>query len=201
MRIRKAAITIDWTKPPRPPSNVSAAEVVSAMRSSVEKQSRKTIAAGRILCGGAALWPGAPTEVAFLNLWPSRRRLVGLRLQHALASGATRNEIECIAAVEISESPVKNLAVRIPREAASTLDADFLRDLERDLSIYWSTSWAHCSSPNWAADWAWAWDKYWEQELKDWLLEGPRAKSYYAVQRAVDRWTEGTAFLRTNGRN
>ncbi len=56
-----------------------------------------TYGVGRILTGGAPLWPGAPSELAWLQLWPSRRRVVGLRLQLALVCGASRENLQHIA--------------------------------------------------------------------------------------------------------
>ena len=79
-----------------PPAESIGALCLQAMNASAIP--RETIyGAGRILTGGAPLWPGAPSELAWLQLWPSRRRVVGLRLQLALVCGASRENIQHIA--------------------------------------------------------------------------------------------------------
>lgn len=55
------------------------------------------ILAGRFLCGAVALWPEETPEVGLLQVWPSYRRLVGIRLQLALALGANRRDLRGLA--------------------------------------------------------------------------------------------------------
>ncbi|MEM7584417.1 MAG: metallophosphoesterase [Acidobacteriota bacterium] len=52
-----------------------------------EALSAERVAAGRLLCSGPAFWP-PQSDLGMLNVWPGRRRLVGLRLQSLVAAGA-----------------------------------------------------------------------------------------------------------------
>jgi hypothetical protein len=51
------------------------------------------IALGRILCSGSPLWPGEPSELVLLQVWPSRRRVIGHLLQSLVSLGATRTQL------------------------------------------------------------------------------------------------------------
>ncbi|HEV7785860.1 MAG TPA: hypothetical protein VGQ28_11025, partial [Thermoanaerobaculia bacterium] len=58
--------------------------------------SAHSIAAGRVLCSGPPLWPIAPLTLGLLQVWPGERRLLGLRLQSAVASGISRTELKTV---------------------------------------------------------------------------------------------------------
>jgi 3',5'-cyclic AMP phosphodiesterase CpdA len=53
-----------------------------------------SIAAGRILCFGPPLWPIDLLEHGLLQVWPGRRRILGLSLQSAIASSCPRAEMD-----------------------------------------------------------------------------------------------------------
>lgn len=56
-------------------------------------EERSHIAVGRIFSGADAGWPSYKSELAMLNLWPSHRRIAGLRFQLAVACGASRSDL------------------------------------------------------------------------------------------------------------
>ncbi|MEA2601775.1 MAG: hypothetical protein QOF89_2767 [Acidobacteriota bacterium] len=53
-----------------------------------------SVAAGRVLCSGPAIWPIEPLALGLLQVWPGERRLLGLRLQAAVVAGMTRTEMK-----------------------------------------------------------------------------------------------------------
>jgi 3',5'-cyclic AMP phosphodiesterase CpdA len=69
-------------------------------RSLIERLSGKQVAnkvdvaAGRILCGGHALWPADPLDIGLLNIWPGDRRVIGTRLQSAILFGASLDDLK-----------------------------------------------------------------------------------------------------------
>jgi hypothetical protein len=121
------------------------------------KTSNRQLGAARFLSLGVPLWPGSPTETA-LNLWPSRRRAVGSRLQLAAACGATREDLVRCAAVWIPERCDDQLAETLAsRLAASMLPFLHARDTPRDsprldlIVARWlqefATEWARATIP------------------------------------------------------
>jgi hypothetical protein len=113
-----------------------------AALSEVEDWSGEEVAAGRIFCGGPPIWPDPPAEIGLLQLWPSRRRLLGLRLQLAAVCGATRSEIASALATELRSPPMLEVKTNWRRQFNHELqDRIFkkvsdhaVRDLIRDLA-------------------------------------------------------------------
>ncbi len=84
---------IAWSRKHLPPPSQGMSVHLLSWFNSGECSSAAAIAVGRVLCGGSALWPGNPAELALLNLWPSHRRVVGCRLQLAAFCGAGRDDL------------------------------------------------------------------------------------------------------------
>lgn len=87
-----------------------------------------SVAVGRLLCGGPPIWPSEPLDLGLLNVWPGERRLLGLKLQAAAVSGATRDELKAL---------VGSLALHSDKqeEVAHNFVRDFVRDLPHDFSL------------------------------------------------------------------
>ncbi len=78
---------------PRPSStNVIPNHMISALIDNKEEISPSYIAVARILCASDPIFPKS-SLVGCINLWPSHRRIVGLRLQGMINSGATQEDI------------------------------------------------------------------------------------------------------------
>jgi 3',5'-cyclic AMP phosphodiesterase CpdA len=84
--------------------------------------SASSVAAIRILCSGPSLWPVDPLELGLLQVWPGERRIMGLRLQSAVALGGLREELK------------KLIHFWSQREVWNSTKRDFSRNLFRDFS-------------------------------------------------------------------
>src|SRR6185503_17986132 len=93
-------------------------EVVLWLRN--RKTSNRQLGTARFLSLGVPLWPGSPAETA-LNLWPSRRRAIGSRLQLAAACGATREDLVRCAKVWIPERCDERLAETLASRLAASM--------------------------------------------------------------------------------
>lgn len=94
-----------------------------------------SIAGGRVLCGATPAWATADHEIGLLQVWPSRRRLLGCKLQSALAAGASVEELPALAA-GLSQQAGE------PRAATRDVARDLARDLARSLSRTLARAWA-----------------------------------------------------------
>ncbi|MEE9413520.1 MAG: NACHT domain-containing protein [Methylococcales bacterium] len=78
---------------PRPlPTNAVTNHMISAWIDNKEEISPEYMAVARILCASDPIFPKS-SLVGCINLWPSHRRIVGLRLQAMINSGATQEDI------------------------------------------------------------------------------------------------------------
>ncbi len=116
------------------------------------ESSPEIVAAGRLLCSGAAFWP-PDDAIGFLNVWPGHRRLAGLRLQSLVAAGAPAEVIPSLCdnlltlpSVENEDwvlDAVRDLARRLPsyfgRDFPPRVARDLARDFSRDFTLYLST--------------------------------------------------------------
>ena len=160
LRLREVALACGSEIEISLPTNVVAGNVVSELvKPSADDTGLKVVSA-RILTGGAPLWPGQPSEVSLLQLWPARRRLVSLRLQLAVACGASRSEIDAIALHELRSS--SNAQPRSEFEGEMAYPVDFAADLKTDLIVYWNELWGSAASKSWISDWSQYWAKYWQ---------------------------------------
>lgn len=82
---------------------------------------RLQLAAGRVLAFGLPLWPSRHKEVGLLNLWPSARRIAGIRLQLAACCGA--NEQELIELARTWSVPAKD-GVEVDQQARNEIEFD-----------------------------------------------------------------------------
>ncbi len=182
------------------PDNAAAARVIMALRGSRDEQD---IAAGRILCGGPPLWPSNPSELSWLQMWPSHRRLASLRLQQAISSGASREEVCAAARWELSPSVPTAQHRQTARALAVYWADDWARDWAEhrvgDLAVY---QWAGDLARNWACDlardlagyWARNWEIEWPRELpRDWARELARDIARRCHQDSTPDWTPESA--------
>jgi 3',5'-cyclic AMP phosphodiesterase CpdA len=144
------------------PSGRVARGLIGALRG--EPLTSEGFAAGRVLCGLVPLWPSPRQEVAFLQVWPSRRRLAGLQLQSLLAAGAAGEFLLTLAprifpqpadeARDLARDLARNLARDLARGLAHDLVLDRARDLTRDLAHHLARDVALYLSPDFAHGWA-----------------------------------------------
>ena len=115
----------------------------------------EAVAAGRVLAGGSPTWPEQPAEAAFLQLWPGRRRLAGLRLQAAVLSGAALPQCTGLALQSPAPSTASNEAV-LARDLSWCWQRFFGRgwalNLARDVARHWSRYMAWDVAPDRAWD-------------------------------------------------
>ncbi len=162
MRIETAVRLLGSKVGPPLPHNVAAAALVTATRSPNQAASGKSIAGGRILCSGAPLWPSEPSDLWLFQLWPCSRRHISLRLQNAIASGATLQQVLAGTVRELQLLNGKRQPVKLPRERIPTeINVELLNDVEAELGSYWSLMWPE-STASWVTDWAGFWTPYWK---------------------------------------
>jgi len=164
---------------PSSETNAASAALVSALSEDSPNEAQ-AIAAGRVLAGGDPLWPG--TVVGLLHIWPGQRRVVGLRLQGAVACGASGKEIaKMLCSASLASSSPQNI------QSAQYLARHFARDLDRqltrywarflagDLARYWSRNlldlWPGYWSPGLSLGLAWSWSRQWS---RDWSRDRSR---------------------------
>jgi hypothetical protein len=159
------------------------------------------IAAGRVLCGGPAIWPVDPLEIGLLQLWPSSRRSAALRLQLAAACGSSLKHLVALATTilqQINRSrDAEEQACRWARGWARDWNREWVQewarhlvqfhDLEQasdpqwvhDWFHYWACGWARRWDPDeareWAREWARYWGRYWDSK---WALDRARHWSH-----------------------
>ena len=124
----------------------------------IENPIGQILGCGRILCGGPAIWPGGRTGL--LQVWPSQRRLLGLRLQSLASLSGTREKMQIvlhttcrqnrgIPVLEIEKSSHKlsryfarkflhSLSHESLRTFLQDFSRDFSRDFIQDFSYYFS---------------------------------------------------------------
>lgn len=177
---------------PLPHEGTLAREVVSALYTTSAPTPRG-VAATRVLAGAFPLWPLEPLELGLLNLWPGRRRLVGMQLQLLACCGAEREILLNAARRLLGRSPVSVVDDRATAllEHAREHTAGFTRDWQMFWSIVQAdrrgqyTLWtmaedlqtSHASLDRWgrlfARDWA-ADLVRWNQELATWSSHGTK---------------------------
>ncbi len=136
--------------PPSPPQAATLACDLIAEAHAEAPAVFRSVAAGRILCGSHPIWPTDPWQLGLFQLWPSHRRLAGLRLQTARVCGAEEKDLRKAAASILSPSEWDDQK------------RDWARDLARDLARYWARYWARDLARDLARDW--------KIEESNWLL-------------------------------
>lgn len=110
----------------------------------------RSIAAGRVLCGGAPLWPPEPPTLGLLQVWPSQRRLSGLKIQLALSCGASRGEVvesgiellKCNVLASEADELVRDFARDFAGYFAGGVSGELARDFARDFANYFARDFA-----------------------------------------------------------
>jgi 3',5'-cyclic AMP phosphodiesterase CpdA len=103
-----------------------------------------SIAAGKILCSGPPLWPIDLWESGLLQVWPGDRRILGLRAQSAIASGASRSEVRRLICLWFGReiwtteelNCVHDVYFHFSFYAHGGLSRSLLRGLSRDFASY-----------------------------------------------------------------
>lgn len=152
---------------------------------------RSALAVGRVLCGGPALWPGEPVEVALLQVWPNDRRMLGMSLESAALGGATRRDL-----VKVYPSLVRR------QEDARALSGrrELVRDLVRDLAWDLAQDFARGSGLDTLLDLAWDLARDFAQHFaRDFARELAR-ESMRDLVRALARYL-ARDFARESARN
>jgi hypothetical protein len=140
------------------PQNLLARAIVVDLKGETSKEA-STVAAGRILSGGPAIWPSDPSSIGLLHAWPGQRRLFGLRLQLAASCGAQHNDL-----LALARSLLKNPLSGSERDSLARIFACvlgssfnnqddycfFARDFARDFARYFVQYFTHESIPNFA---------------------------------------------------
>ncbi len=104
--------------------------------------SQERFSTGRILVGHSPFWPGGP--VGLLNAWPSRRRLLGYRLQSwTVTTGRAVTQ-------DVAELFWPQNLTAAEEALAHARAHDLARDCARDLSDFEAPD---QPEPNWALDW------------------------------------------------
>lgn len=106
----------------------------------------RSVASARFLCGGFAIWPFEPLEAGLLQVWPSQRRMAGIRLQLAVAFGARPRDLQRLARHLLpafrpgpeEEQYARCLAPRFARELAHYVALDFARGYACDIMRYFA---------------------------------------------------------------
>ncbi len=121
--------------PSLPKSPVSRAILEQLKGSAVS--SALSVAAGRILCGGPPIWPKEPLTLGLLQLWPGDRRLLGLRLQSAIASGLSRAELIRLIQSSPARKREKDVVGSIVRRIVGEVrENDFSHAIAREMAFY-----------------------------------------------------------------
>ena len=113
---------------PAPPGTGNAAALIRATRQ--DQLDEPMSAVGRVLCGGPPFWPGG-NEAAFLNLWPARRRLAGLRLQAVANLALDPSAVRAIAPSALAPPVFDEEAEQLARYFVRDFGRDFGRDFAR----------------------------------------------------------------------
>lgn len=154
----------DWCKKvgigvrmPLPRKGSNSAVMVKCLESGPEAE--RDFAVGRVLAGGWPTWPGQPWEFALLQVWPSNRRIIGLRLQTLASFDFPETGIKSVAQrlltvrseVSAENEPLarrlshlfelhltKQFSKRIQRSAAGTASKSLIRTLAWDIGSAFS---------------------------------------------------------------
>ena len=111
----------------------------------------RSVAAGRVLCERNPIWPPEPMLLGLLQVWPSRRRLAGLKIQAALSIGASRGEITLLSAELLKQSAfvseARILASKLARKICIMLMSEMGIEFIHDLACDWARDLV-CGLPN-----------------------------------------------------
>lgn len=121
--------------------NLETKFIVHSLKATPE--SDREFAVGRILCGGEPNWPADFTKVGLLQLWPSRRRLLGLRMQ-------------LCATLVSNKDPIADLLSTFLRPTLSNADSnqDMVYALATELLGSWMMDTTRTSPMYLASDWS-----------------------------------------------
>jgi len=160
-RLAAFAAEVDGSWPLHEPEALMACALMTRLESKPQELAFGASVA-RCLAGAHPLWPFAPTEWALLQLWPTRRRIAGARLELAKAAGVEPSLFHPLVLALLRE-PEKDLSSA--RSLARCLARDLARDLERDLAhnlaldlaryfaLYFSRNFARDLVRDWTRDW------------------------------------------------
>src|SRR6185369_5144680 len=95
------------------------------------------VAAGRLLAGASPIWPVDPLSVGLLQIWPGERRLAGLRLQLAAASGCARSDLSRLAVVFLRKKIDEREARDLARDWANSLGEQPRSQSTGAVIIFW----------------------------------------------------------------
>lgn len=183
----------------------------------------QSVAVARGLVGLVPFWPGHPISIVLLNLWPSPRRLAGIRLQ--VVASLLDLEATQLAATEIlrplphvvskharswaggwARDLMHDWAPNIERDWVSELARDLarvtIRDLSRDwirdMPRYWARGWVRVPAHDLARDWARGWVRSWvripARDSTDNLARNlARESARDLARRSTRGWTRGWA--------
>lgn len=157
---------------PLPDSTLASHDLARALRAKSPRDLIETGAISRVLSCGDPLWPRFPNEPVLLQLWPSRRRVAGLRLQLLVCCGATRADLVKVAPLILRagscDRAVQDTARHLARSLAKKLLPNILAWHERDprprtnptfdwaleLILQWPDAERHPRALSLARDWA-----------------------------------------------
>lgn len=189
-------IAASWWQEARLPRAENEPPAVSRLLASAGEG--QGVARGQALAGSSPVWPGDPTELSLLHLWPGPRGPAAARLQTLISLGGKREHVGRAARrVLVPEREARDLARYMARYLARSwvkeaADDDWVRtwalDLARDWAMDLSRTWAREWARDWALDLARYWARYlaryWTRDLaRDWALDVAR---YWARDWARD---------------
>jgi hypothetical protein len=135
------------------PHEASLSRILIQQLSGSPAESAASVAAGRVLCGGPPIWPIEPLTAGLLQIWPSHRRLSGIRLQLAANCGAGSSDLVQISDHFLGKPVSGSEQVELAREFApgfahelyfffarnySGMALDLTRALASDLARYFT---------------------------------------------------------------
>ncbi|HEV7509987.1 MAG TPA: metallophosphoesterase [Thermoanaerobaculia bacterium] len=98
--------------------------------------SSQSVAAGRILCSSQPIWPLAPLTLGLLHLWPGGRRLLGLRLQSAVAAGMSKPKISQLLRLWAQRNDSAVNEIDLAQRLAISLEKRLTNFLEAVLDLF-----------------------------------------------------------------
>ncbi|MEZ5404212.1 MAG: NACHT domain-containing protein [Bryobacteraceae bacterium] len=110
----------------------------------------RAIACGRVWTAGDPIWPRKPQSLALLQVWPSQRRLAGMRLETAATLSIRVEDLQKPVRAALKPWKRGSGLDNSARNLASVWVHDVARDFARDLARGWARDWA-CG---WASGWA-----------------------------------------------
>jgi hypothetical protein len=187
------------------PASRSAGAVAAALSKKASGLTEREVATGRILCGGSPLWPGGPPwELALLQMWPSRRRLAGMRLQSMANLQLSRQDIVEAAKVVMAGEPstrvderVQSITGRLSGHTRADYSDGSIGDLVRDLWVhpfvrYWVTFLGTCGDePKWLD----FYNVLGRGAMESWAVRSSRAKGWTDLdvgpRNSAKSWVDG----------